>query len=174
MQFKLYKSIQILEKTPLILESYLTDLSNDWLKNNEGENTWSPYNIVGHLIEGEKTDWMVRIKTILSNSENKLFEPFDRFTQLEADQSIPISDLLNKFRGLRFKNIEELKSLQISSDDLNSTGIHPDFGEVTLQELISTWVVHDLGHIGQISRVMARQYKDEVGPWIKYLRVLKN
>ncbi|MEW7291448.1 DinB family protein [Aquimarina sp. 2304DJ70-9] len=173
MQFELNKSIEILEKTPLILKSYLLGLSNEWLRNNEGLNTWSPYEIVGHLIFGEKTDWMIRIRTILSVSENKLFEPFDRFAQLQEDQNKPISELLENFTELRLKNLEELKSLKITEDDLKLTGTHPEFGKVTLKQLISTWTVHDLGHIGQISRVMAKQYKDEVGPWINYLRVLK-
>ncbi|WP_196892689.1 DinB family protein [Aureivirga marina] len=173
MQFNLNKSIEILEKTPAILETYLTELSDEWLFINEGENTWNPYDIVGHLIFGEKTDWIVRIKIILSKSESKIFEPFDRFAQLNEDQNIPISQLLKTFSKLRRQNLEELKSLNISESDLNLTGIHPEFREVTLKELIATWAVHDLGHIAQISRVMAKQYKEEVGPWINYLGILK-
>lgn len=173
MQFELQKSVEILERTPLILEAYLGGLSKDWLKNNEGENTWSPYEILGHLVYGEKTDWMVRVKTILRTSENKLFEPFDRLAQLKEDQDRPIAELLTDFNVLRTSNLEELRALNISDEDLQLTGIHPEFGEVTLGQLITTWVVHDLGHIGQISRVMAKQYKNEVGPWINYLSVLK-
>lgn len=172
MKFELDKSIEILERTPAILDAYLSGLSEEWLRNNEGEDTWSPYNVVGHLISGEKTDWMLRIKTILSSSKNKLFEPFDRFSQLQENQDIPISDLLTQFSKLRAENIAELKSLGISADDVQLTGVHPHFGEVTLEQLIATWVVHDLGHIGQISRVMAKQYKQEVGPWMDYLGVL--
>ncbi|MEM8965405.1 MAG: DinB family protein [Bacteroidota bacterium] len=173
MRFDLNKSIEVLEKTPAVLESYLLGLSDEWLRSNEGENTWSPYDIVGHLIIGEKTDWMVRIRIIL-NSENKLFEPFDRFAQLQEDQSKPIAELLENFSELRARNLDELKSLKITMDDLKLTGIHPELEKVTLAQLISTWTVHDLGHIAQISRVMAKQYKGEVGPWINYLGILKN
>lgn len=173
MQFELQKSLEILERTPLVLQAYLEGLSQDWLKNNEGENTWSPYEIVGHLVYGEKTDWMVRVKTILSTSGNKLFEPFDRLAQLKEDQNRPVTELLNDFNVLRTSNLEELHALNISDEDLLLTGIHPEFGEVTLGQLIATWAVHDLGHIGQISRVMAKQYKNDVGPWISYLSVLK-
>jgi hypothetical protein len=140
---------------------------------NEGEHSWSPYDVVGHLIFGEKTDWIVRIQTILGNSEDKLFEPFDRFAQLENDQNQPIAILLEEFSKLRVENIKTLKSLHITEIDFSKTGIHPEFGEVTLAQLIATWVVHDLGHIAQISRVMAKQYKTDVGPWIDYLGVLK-
>lgn len=173
MNFELDKSIEILERTPLILNAYLNGISNEWLKNKEGENSWSPYDIVGHLIYGEKTDWMVRIKIILGASEDKTFVPFDRFAQLKENQSIPISELLDNFSQLRFANLKELKSLNISKDNLTLIGIHPEFGQVTLAQLIAAWTVHDLGHIGQISRVMAKQYKMVVGPWVDYLGILK-
>ena len=172
MDFELSKSLEILEKTPKVLDVLLIGLSYDWIHNNEGENTWSPYNIVGHLNFGEKTDWMVRIKLILEESENKLFEPFDRFAQLQENQEKPISHLISEFKELRENNLNELKALKISKEDLGRTGIHPEFGEVNLRQLISTWAVHDLGHIAQISRVMAKQYKNEVGPWINYLGIL--
>ena len=174
MNFELNKSIEVLEKTPQVLESLLNGLSKEWIVNNEGENTWSPYDIVGHLIFGEKTDWIVRIKTILSESENKLFEPFDRFAQLKEDQNKPIQELIKEFKIIRKSNLNELISLNITSEDYNLTGIHPEFGQVTLKQLISTWAVHDLGHIAQISRVMAKQYTEEVGPWINYLGILKS
>ena len=173
MIFELKKSREILEKTPEVLKSLLTGLSKEWIKNNEGKDSWSPYDIVGHLIFGEKTDWMVRIKIILSESENKCFEPFDRFAQLNEDPSRPIDDLLNEFKLLREKNLHELTLLNITQKNYNKTGIHPEFGEVTLKQLISTWAVHDLGHIAQLSRVMAKQYTQEVGPWINYLGILK-
>ena len=172
MKFDLNNSIEILEKTPKILESYLSGLSNNWLKNNEGKNTWSPYDIIGHLIFGEKTDWIIRTKTILSQSENKMFEPFDRFAQLKEDQNKPISELLTEFKSLRESNLKELKSLNITNKDFRLKGIHPEFGEVTLDQLLSTWVVHDLGHISQISRVMSKQYEKNVGPWKAYLGIL--
>ncbi|WP_127019912.1 DinB family protein [Flagellimonas beolgyonensis] len=173
MIFELDRSKEILERTPNVLDTLLTGLSKEWTENNEGKNTWSPYDIVGHLIFGEKTDWIVRIKTILKNSENKLFEPFDRFAQRNEDQNRPISDLINEFKLLREKNLNELESLNISQKDYERIGIHPEFGNVTLKQLISTWAVHDLGHIAQITRVMAKQYTKEVGPWINYLGILK-
>jgi len=172
MKFDLNNSIEVLEKTPIILESYLSGLSNNWLKNNEGKNTWSPYDIIGHLIFGEKTDWIIRTKTILSKSENKIFEPFDRFAQLKENKNKSISELITEFKDLRKSNLKELKSLNITNKDYGLKGIHPELGEVTLEQLISTWVVHDLGHISQISRVMAKQYKTNVGPWKTYLGIL--
>lgn len=175
MKFSITKSIEILERTPLILDAYLKGLSYEWLTNNEGTDTWSPYDIIGHLIFGEKTDWMIRIKIILSDSENKLFEPFDRFAQMQSQlNSQTISKLLNEFAELRKSNIEQLKGLNLTEEDLNREGIHPELGNVTLKHLISSWVVHDVGHISQISRVMAKQYQAEVGPWTKYLGILKN
>ncbi len=173
MKFSIEKSIEILERTPAILESYLKDLSQDWIKKNEGENTWSPYDIIGHLVHGEKTDWIVRLKVILNDSDNKQFEPFDRFAQMSQDTKRPMSELLKEFRDLREMNLSELKALQIVEMDFKRKGIHPELGEVSLAQLISTWVVHDMGHIAQISRVMAKQYKSEVGPWVNYLGILK-
>ena len=174
MKFDINNSIEILERTPKVLESYLSGLSNDWLKNNEGENTWSPYDIIGHLIFGEKTDWIIRAKIILNQSENIMFEPFDRFAQLKENQNTPISKLIVEFKELRQSNLKELKSFNISDKDLELKGVHPEFGDVTLEQLISTWVVHDLGHISQISRVMAKQFETNVGPWKAYLRILNN
>ncbi len=173
MKFSIEKSIEILERTPTILESYLNDLSQDWIKKNEGENTWSPYDIIGHLVHGEKTDWIVRLKVILNDLDNKQFEPFDRFAQMSLDTKRPISELLKEFRDLREMNLNELKALQLVEKDFKRKGIHPELGEVSLTQLISTWVVHDMGHIAQISRVMAKQYESEVGPWVKYLGILK-
>lgn len=172
-KFNLDQSIEILERTPAVLKAYLSGLSEGWLKHNEGVDTWSPYNIVGHLIFGEKTDWMVRVKTILGTAENKTFEPFDRFAQLQEDQNKPITEMLAAFDVLRLANIKELRSFNISTDDLELKGIHPEFGQVTLKQLIATWAVHDMGHIAQISRVMAKQYSDQVGPWAAYLGILK-
>ncbi|WP_188374292.1 DinB family protein [Winogradskyella haliclonae] len=173
MKFDLNKSIELLEKTPFILESFFENLSNDWLKSNEGEKTWSPYDILGHLIFGEKTDWIIRAKIILSPSKRKLFEPFDRFAQFNEDQNTMVSELINEFKALRKNNLKELESLNIKPEDLKRKGEHPELGEVTLEQLLSTWVVHDLGHIAQISRVMAKQYKSNVGPWEAYLGILK-
>jgi hypothetical protein len=172
MNFDLNKSIEILERTPDTLETLLSGLSEDWIRNNEGEGSWSPYDVLGHFIFGEKTDWVVRVKTILGDFDTKLFEPFDRFAQLQEEQNKPISVLLDEFKRLRMENLEIVKSLNITEQDYLKTGIHPEFGEVNLKQLISTWVVHDLGHIAQITRVMSKQYKEEVGPWINYLGIL--
>lgn len=173
MTFNINKSIEILSRTPQVLETLLSGLSKEWLRNNEGENTWSPYEIVGHLIHGEKTDWIPRARIILSNSKDKTFEPFDRFAQQNEDLNRPIDKLLHEFKTLRIKNLEALKSFQINNSTLSKKGIHPELGPATLKELLSCWTVHDLGHIAQISRVMSKQYQSEVGPWIKYLGILK-
>ena len=172
MTFDVQKSIEILERTPLVLTSMLQGISKEWLHTNEGEDTWSPYDVIGHLIVGEKTDWIPRTKIILSDIDNKQFVPFDRFAQLQAKQDIPISELLSEFTDLREKNLTVLKSLQITQEDLNRKGIHPELGEVTLSQLLATWTAHDLGHITQISRVMAKQYTSEVGPWKAYLKIV--
>ena len=169
MKFNLSEAQLILSKTPLLLSQLLSELPEKWVKNNEGENTWSPYDIVGHLIHGEKTDWITRAKIILENSPDNSFEPFDRFAQFENSKGKTIDDLLGEFGELRSKNLEELKELNIGLEQLNLEGIHPDFGTVTLKELLSTWVVHDFNHINQITRVMASNYKQEVGPWIQYI-----
>lgn len=173
MKFLIKQSIEILERTPLVLETLLRNLSDDWVQNSEGENTWSPFDIVGHFIHGEKTDWIPRMEIILSDKSEKTFTPFDRFAQFTSSQGKTIDQLLDEFKILRKKNIEILKARNLSSNDLARTGIHPAFGEVTLEQLLSAWTVHDLNHIYQISRVMANQYKINVGPWVEYLRVLR-
>ena len=174
MIFDIGKAIEILQRTPLTIECILKGISEEWLKNNEGENTWSPYEIVGHLIHGEKTDWIPRAKMMLSSSENKTFESFDRFAQMNDAQDQTIEELLNEFKKMRYDNLKVLESLDIDETKLMKKGIHPELGDVNLRQLLSTWVVHDLGHISQISRVMAKQYKEEVGVWNEYLGILKN
>ena len=171
MKFDLNKSIEILTNTPGVLESLLDGLSDEWLHSNEGMDTWSPYDIMGHLIHGERTDWMERMDIIL-NRDDKHFRPFDRFAQFTESEGKSLSDLLVEFRELREKNLEALKKIDLTEDKLNKIGIHPKFGEVTLKQLLSTWTVHDLNHLAQISRVMAKQYKEEIGPWVEYLPVL--
>lgn len=173
MKFDQSKSILILERTPTVLNSLLRDLPDDWVSPNEGAETWSPYDVIGHLVHGEKTDWISRTKIILSEGTDKSFKPFDRFAQFEESKGKPINQLLDEFRALRGNNLTELKSLKITEQQLQLEGRHPEFGIVTLRELLSTWVAHDLGHIAQISRVMAKQYRDEVGPWKAYLGILK-
>lgn len=171
--FDLEKSIEVLERTPSVLDNMLRGLSDEWINNNEGPETWRPYDIVGHLIHGEKTDWIPRMEIILSDQEDKTFEPFDRFAQFRESKGKSLDDLLNEFRSLRMQNIQHLRSRKLSEEDLAMKGIHPDFKEVTLRELLSTWTVHDLNHISQISRVMSSQYKPEVGPWRQFLGILK-
>lgn len=173
MQFDLSKSIEILERTPAVLKTLLANLSPEWVFENEGPDTWSPYEVIGHLIHCEKTDWIVRAQIILSEKEDKTFEPFDRFAQLKAGKEKSLEELLEEFQVLREKNLEALKAMQINGEKLKKNGIHPAFGEVHLSQLLSCWTVHDLGHIVQITRVMAKQYKEEVGPWIEYLSVLR-
>ena len=173
MNFNIEKSLEILERTPNVLIAMLQNISPEWTTNNEGGETWSVYNIIGHLIHGEKTDWVSRVDIILSGKSDKTFEPFDRFAQFEESKGKSLLQLLNEFKRLRKQNIEYLHSKKISNKNLEEKGIHPAFGEVTLSQLLSAWTVHDLNHISQISRVMAKQYKGEVGPWIKYLKILQ-
>jgi hypothetical protein len=173
MPFDLTKSIEILERTPHVLEALLAGLSEEWIKNNEGPETWSPFDVVGHLIHGEKTDWVPRMEIILSDRADKSFEPFDRFAQFKASQGKSLSQLLSEFKILRKQNLERLRSRNINPADLERKGKHPAFGDVTLEQLLATWVVHDLNHISQICRVIANQHKTEVGPWTEYLGILK-
>ena len=172
MEFTIEKSIEILQRTPEVLYTMLHHISADWTSNNEGGETWSVYDIVGHLIHGEKTDWIPRAQIILSEKADKTFPAFDRFAQFEDSKGKSLEELLEEFRSLRKKNMDLLISKRVSDKQLQDVGIHPAFGEVTFSQLLATWVVHDLNHIAQISRVMAKQYKAEVGPWIAYLRVL--
>jgi hypothetical protein len=172
MEFDLHKSIEILARTPVVLETLLDGLSEEWIQGNEGGDSWSPFDIVGHLIHGERSDWMQRLHIILSDNSNKTFTPFDRFAQFEESKNKTIRQLLDDFKVLRSNNLEILKSHNLTAASFSKKGIHPVFGEVTLQQLLSTWTVHDLAHLGQISRVMAKQYMLEVGPWKEYLPIL--
>jgi uncharacterized damage-inducible protein DinB len=173
MKYSFDKSIQILERTPYVLKTLLSGLSDDWTMQNEGGETWSPYDVVGHLIHGETTDWMQRLDVILDEQGEHKFKSFDRFAQFEESKGKSLIQLLDEFEDARNQNLVKFKSLQLKENDLDRIGIHPNFGEVTMRQLLATWVAHDLGHIGQIVRVMAKQYKEEVGPWIEYMRVLK-
>jgi len=173
MKFNLQKSIQILERTPQVLNTYLKDLNDDWIFNNEGENTWSPFDIVGHLVHGEKTDWITRTKILLKNNPKLTFDSFDRFAQLENSKGKSLNQLLEEFEFLRKENLTTLKSFQITDKELDFKAIHSELGVVNLKQLLATWTVHDLGHIAQISRVMAKQYKNEVGVWYEYIGILQ-
>jgi hypothetical protein len=165
--------VHILEGTPAVIESLMKACPEAMLTKNEGPETWSAFDIVGHLIHGEKTDWIARMEIILSDKEPKTFTPFDRFAQFKDSEGKDISQLLQEFSELRKKNIQVLKIKNLSETDLHRTGIHPAFGRVTLGELLNTWAIHDLNHINQITRVIANQYRDKVGPWTAYLPILK-
>ena len=170
--FNLEKSFELLERTPTVIEQLLSGLSSEWINNNEGGETFSPYDVVGHLVHGETTDWIARTKKILSVND-KDFAIFDRFAMYEESKGKTLEELLTEFKVQRKKNLDFIRTLNITEDMLDKKGIHPKFGEVTLRQLLSTWTVHDLGHIGQIVRVMAKQYNNNVGPWLEYLRILK-
>jgi hypothetical protein len=172
MNFDLDHGIAILERTPGVLEALLTDLPDAWTMGNEGPETWSPFDNVGHLIDGELTDWMQRLRIILAQGADRRFEPFDRFRHLERNKGRPLRDLLAEFRQLREKNLADLRALPLGEAQFQLTGVHPAFGSVTARQLLATWVAHDLGHIAQIARVMARQYFAAVGPWEQYLPVM--
>ena len=172
MRFELQAAKEILARTPATLDTLLRGLPDSWTLGNEGPETWSPFDVVGHLIHGETTDWIPRIGHVLRHGEWGTFEPFDRFAHIEISRGKSVDELLDSFRTLRKKNLDTLDSLQLTESQLALTGQHPDFGKITLGQLLSTWVVHDLGHIGQVVRAMAHQYSTEVGPWKAYLRVL--
>jgi hypothetical protein len=173
MAFTLKKSIEILQRTPDVLYILLHDISDDWTQYNEGGETWSVFDVIGHLIHGEKADWVMRAEIILSENPDKKFEPFDRLAQFEESKGKTLSQLLDEFKLLRKKNIERLLSKNLTKKDFDKTGLHPAFGIIKLSQLLSTWVAHDLDHISQIARVMAKQYKEDVGPWIEYLKILR-
>jgi hypothetical protein len=172
MQFNPGKTIEILQRTPAVLQTLLSGISNDWTLNNEGPETWSAYDIIGHLIHGEKTDWIPRMDIILS-APDKHFKPYDRFAQFTESKGKSLQQLLDEFSFLRGQNIERLITASLTDDDFLKIGIHPAFGDVTLAQLLATWTAHDLNHIAQIARVMAKQYKAATGPWVAYLKILQ-
>ncbi|HSE17664.1 MAG TPA: DinB family protein [Pyrinomonadaceae bacterium] len=173
MEYELSHAVDILRRTPATLNSLLRDLPEPWLVQNEGAETWSPYDVIGHLIHGEETDWIPRAKIILEHGETRAFEPFDRVAMFAASKGKSIAELLDRFAELRAENLRELQAMNLTSDLLEKRGRHPELGMVTLKQLLSTWVVHDLGHVRQVVRVMSKQYRDEVGPWQAYLSILK-
>jgi len=172
--FVIEEGLAILARTPATLDAMLRGLSDGWIAANEGDNTWSPFDVVGHLIHGERTDWMPRVKIILEHAESRVFDTFDRFAQFAASEGKTLENLLDEFATLRRNNLQELKELRLTDTDLDRRGRHPAFGVVTLRQLLATWVAHDLDHVVQISRVLARQYSDEVGPWRAYLRIISD
>ena len=171
LEFELEKAITVLERTPAVLAALLDDLPEDWTRVNEGPETWTPREIVSHLIHGERTDWIPRARIIIRQESYRRFDPFNRFAELESGR--PLGDLLEEFEQLRSGNIATLRGWNLKAKDMELTGEHPEFGTVTMRQLLATWVVHDLSHIAQITRTMARAYTTAVGPWTAYFRVLQ-
>lgn len=172
MTLTLPEAVAILGRTPMTLAALLRGLPAAWSRATEGGETWSAFDVVGHLIHGERTDWIPRARTILQHGERHPFEPFDRLAQRRTAQGRALDDLLDEFRELRAANLAILEGWQLGEPDLMRSGVHPDLGRVTLGQLIATWTVHDLGHIAQIVRTMARRCDADVGPWKQYLRIL--
>jgi len=169
----LQHTISLLTRTPAALDALLRDLPDTWTFHNEGENTWSAFDVVGHLIHGERTDWMVRTKVILQFGESQPFERFDRWAQVRESQGKSLGQLLDEFARLRSENLDELRALNLRPEDLERRGRHPVLGIVTLSQLMATWAAHDLTHLHQISRIMAHQYREAVGPWTAFLGVMQ-
>jgi hypothetical protein len=172
MEFQLDHAREILRRTPATLNSLLRHLPEEWSLSNEGAESWSPFDIVGHLIHAEEADWIARARIILEYGEKRAFEPFDRFAMFEKSRGRSLGDLLDRFERLRGESLKELEGMNLSQEILAKRGTHPELGVVTLSQLLSTWVVHDLGHLGQIVRVMAKQYTEAVGAWQAYLPIL--
>ena len=172
MEFQLDKAKEVLRRTPATLNALLGELPNDWVLSNEGADTWSPYDVMGHLIEGEETDWIPRARIILEQGEARPFDRFDRFAMFEKSKGKSLFELLATFEQLRSESLRQLDELKLTPELLQKRGTHPVLGAVTLSQLLSAWVVHDLGHIRQIVRVMAKQYGEAVGPWTAFLTIL--
>jgi len=172
-EFNLPEAIVVLTRTPATLKALLSGLPGIWVQSNEGKDTWNSMDIVGHLIAGECNDWMPRVRTLLQHGETRTFDPFDRFARLKESQEKSLEQLLDEFARLRKENLAALEALNLQPEDLTRRGMHPSLGVVTLSELLATWAVHDLTHLHQLSRVMAHQYRDAVGPWSAYLGVLQ-
>jgi hypothetical protein len=172
MDFDLTTGIAVLERTPHTLRAMLAGLSPAWIDATEGPETWSPYDIMGHLIHGERTDWIPRARIILAQGPERRFIPFDRFAQFRESQGKSLADLLDEFARLRTENLAILAGWRLTDAQLALEGEHPELGPVTLRQLLATWVGHDLGHIAQTARVMAKQYREAIGPWRAYLPIM--
>lgn len=172
MEFQLEPAIQILQRTPATLRALLGDISDTWARSTAGADTWSAYDVVGHFIHSEETDWIPRAKIILEHGDSRPFDKFDRLAQFERFKSQPLGQLLDMFAKLRQESLATLAQMRLTNADWARRGTHPELGTVTLGQLIATWVVHDLNHIGQIAEVMSKQYDTTVGPWKEYLPIL--
>jgi hypothetical protein len=172
-EFNVTEAVAVLTRTPATLDSLLRGLPGVWVHRNEGKDTWSAFDIMGHLVFAERSDWMPRVRILLENGETRPFDPFDRFAQLNVKRASSLEQLLDDFAGLRRDNLAALSALNLPQESFNRRGRHPALGVVTLAELLAAWAVHDLTHLHQLSRVMAHQYRDAVGPWSAYLGVLQ-
>jgi len=172
MNFELSNGISVLERTPATFRALLANLPESWTMSNEGPDTFSAFDNIGHLIHGERADWIARARIILAQGTDRRFEPYDRFAQIRESEGKTLGQLLDEFAQLRAENLVTLRSWKIGDRELGLEGEHPSLGTVTLRQLLSTWVAHDLGHVAQTARVMATQYRDAVGPWRQYLPVL--
>ncbi len=173
MEHNLQHTIALLERTPAALNALLRDLPEAWTLRNEGGTTFNAFDVIGHLIHGERTDWMLRAKRILEFGDSRAFDLFDRRAQERESRGKSLGELLDEFARLRSENLAELRALNLKPEDLNRRGLHPGLGAVTLSQLLATWAAHDLTHLHQISRVMAYQYREAVGPWTAYLGVMQ-
>ncbi len=173
MDFQLEQAVAVLRRTPAVLNALLQDLPEEWTTQNEGATSWSAFDVIGHLIHGEETDWIPRARLILEAGETRVFDVFDRHAQFEKSVGHSLTDLLDTFMRLRAENLVVLSDWRLTPAQLRQQGQHPEFGAVTLGQLLATWTVHDLSHIAQISRVMCRQYTQAVGPWRAYLPILQ-
>ena len=171
-EFSLERSIEVLSRTPATVDALLQGVSNVWARGTEGPDTFSPFDVVGHLIDGEETDWIPRARIILARGKSLRFEPYDRFRHRARNAASTLESLLAEFRALRDANLQLLRSWKLTPAELDLPGEHPSLGPVTLRQLLAAWVVHDLGHVAQVARVMAKQYRPDVGPWVPYLPVL--
>lgn len=173
MKFQIEQAVEILSRTPATVKSLLGNLSEEWTEKNENSENWNPFDVVGHFIHGEETDWIPRAEIILAQGDNLTFVPFDRFAQFEKSKGKSLNELIETFAEIRRKNLETLQSWELTEEQLNLKGVHPELGEVNLEQLLATWVVHDLTHIRQIVTVLAQKYDGNVGVWKEYLSILK-
>jgi DinB superfamily len=173
MEFNLQQTIAVLERTPAVLNALLRDLPDAWTGQNEGEKTWNAFDVVGHLIHGERTDWIPRAERILEFGDTRAFDPFDRWAQEKESRGKTLPQLLDEFARLRGQNLQKLRAMNLQREDFQRRGKHPALGTVTMSELLATWAAHDLTHLHQISRIMAHQYRKAVGPWNKFLGVMQ-
>jgi hypothetical protein len=172
MNFQIPTGIAVLERTPHALHSMLAGLPDEWIRATEGPETWSPFDNVGHLIHAERADWIPRARLILDQGPNRRFTPFDRNAMFRESAGRTLEQLLDEFAHLRTDSLTTLAGWRLTDEQLALEGEHPEFGRVTLRQLLATWVTHDLGHLAQVARVMAKQYREAIGPWRAYLPIV--